>query len=62
MNSYAHAYRAFRYESFPPRFACNLNICLTLQMRLIILTINIKVPFEIKYKDVYKQISLLMVQ
>lgn len=62
MNSYARAYRAFLYESFSPWCACNLNICLTLQMRLIILTINIKVPFEIKYKDVYKQIPLLMVQ
>lgn len=34
--------------------ACNPNICLTLQMRLIIFTINTGVPSQIKYKNVYK--------
>lgn len=34
--------------------ACNLNTCLTRKMRLITLTINIRVPSQIEYKDVYQ--------
>ena len=51
----APSYRTFLCDSFFFSWcACNLNICLTLQMRLIIFTINTGVPSQIEYKNVYK--------
>lgn len=47
--------KAFLYDKVFSWCACNLNILLILQMKVIILAINIGVPSQIEYKDVYKQ-------